>query len=110
MKTYRPLDHRVTIKESSIHGLGLFSKEDLEPSDRLGRSHVEWEGHLIRTPMGGFINHSETPNAFILKNVNFRELIVIRPVKSGEEITVFYTEYKVDNSEESLVGILYKNK
>ena len=60
--------------------------------------------------MGGFINHSETPNAFILKNVNFRELIVIRPVKSGEEITVFYTEYKVDNSEESLVGILYKNK
>jgi hypothetical protein len=76
----------------------------------LGRTHVEWEGQLIRTPMGGFINHSETPNAFILKNVNFRELIIIKPVKPWHEITVFYTEYKVDNTEESLVGILHQNK
>ena len=110
MSTYRPLDHRVTVKQSSIDGLGLFAITDLEPSDRLGRSHVEWEGHLIRTPMGGFINHSETPNAFILKHVNFRELIVIRPIKSGEEITVYYTEYKVDSTPDSLVGILYSNK
>ena len=110
MSTYRPLDHRVTIQESKIDGLGLFAKEHLEPSDRLGTTHVEWEGKLIRTPMGGFINHSETPNAFILKHVNFRELIIIRPIKPWHEITVYYTEYKVDNSEDSLVGILYANK
>ena len=82
----------------------------MEPSRRLGWTHVDFEGHLIRTPLGGFVNHSETPNAFILKNVNFRELIVIREIKEGDEITVYYTEYKVDNSEDSLVGILYKNK
>ena len=110
MSTYRPLDHRVTIKESSIDGLGLFAIKDLDPSDRLGWSHVEFEGHLIRTPMGGFINHSETPNAFILKNVNFRELIVIKKIKAGDEITVYYTEYKVDTTPDSLVGILYSNK
>lgn len=110
MNTYRPLDHRVTIQKSEIDGLGLFAITDLEPSARLGRSHVEWEGHLIRTPMGGFINHSENPNAFILKHVNFRELIIIKPVIAGEEITVFYTEYKVDKTPDSLVGILYNNK
>jgi SET domain-containing protein len=60
--------------------------------------------------MGGFVNHSETPNAFILKNVNFRELIVIKKIKAGDEITVYYTEYKVDNTPDSLVGILYSNK
>ena len=93
MSTYRPLDHRVTVKESSIDGLGLFAIKDLDPSDRLGWSHVEFEGHLIRTPMGGFVNHSETPNAFILKNVNFRELIVIKKIKAGDEITANYNLY-----------------
>lgn len=110
MSTYRPLPSRVTVGRSSIHGHGLFAAKDLEPSDRLGWSHVEFEGHLIRTPLGGFVNHSENPNAFILKHVNFRELIITKPIKSGEEITVFYTEYKVDNTPDSLVGILYKNK
>jgi hypothetical protein len=60
--------------------------------------------------MGGFINHSETPNAFILKHVNFRELIIIRSIKPWQEITVYYTEYKVDNTLDSLVGVLYSNK
>lgn len=110
MLTYRPLPHDCTIQSSDIHGLGLFATNNMEPSRRLGWTHVDFEGHLIRTPLGGFVNHSETPNAFILKNVNFRELIVIREIKEGDEITVYYTEYKVDNSEDSLVGILYKNK
>lgn len=99
MSTYRPLPHDVTINASYIDGLGLFAMEDLEPSRRLGWTHVDFEGHLIRTPLGGFINHSDTPNAFILKNVNFRELIIIKPVKAGDEITVTYTEYKVDENE-----------
>lgn len=95
MSTYRPLPHDVTLQSSNIDGLGLFAKADIEPSRRLGWTHVDFEGHLIRTPLGGFVNHSETPNAFILKNINFRELIVIRDIKVGEEITVYYTEYKV---------------
>jgi len=95
MSTYRPLPHDVTIQNSDIEGLGLFAKLDIAPSRRLGWTHVDFEGHLIRTPLGGFVNHSETPNAFILKNVNFRELIAIRDIKAGEEITVYYTEYKV---------------
>lgn len=95
-ETYRPLPNSVTIKESSIHGLGIFATQLLEPSARLGRTHVDWEGHLIRTPLGGFINHSEKPNAFILQHVNFRELIIIDYIHPGDEITVKYTMYKVD--------------
>jgi SET domain-containing protein len=96
MSTYRPLPYDVTIQNSEIEGLGLFAKSDIEPSRRLGWTHVEFEGHLIRTPLGGFVNHSETPNAFILKQVNFREMIAIRDIKAGEEITLYYTEYKVN--------------
>ena len=77
-ETYRPLPNSVTIKESSIHGLGIFATQLLEPSARLGRTHVDWEGHLIRTPLGGFINHSEKPNAFILQHINYREALIQR--------------------------------
>lgn len=110
MSTYRPLPNSVTIQESKIDGLGLFAKEHIEPNTRLGRTHVEWEGNLIRTPLGGFINHSQNPNAFILKQVNFRELVIIKPIKPWEEITVYYTEYKVDNTPDSILGLLYSNK
>ena len=95
-ETYRPLPNSVTIKESSIHGLGIFATQLLEPSARLGRTHVDWEGHLIRTPLGGFINHSEKPNCFIHENIHYhdgwqRELYTTRPIEVGEELTVYYT-------------------
>ena len=110
MSTYRPLPNSVTIQESKIDGLGLFAKEHIGPNTRLGRTHIEWEGNLIRTPLGGFINHSQNPNAFILKQVNFRELVIIKPIKPWEEITVYYTEYKVDDAVENLHALLYSNK
>jgi len=66
--TYRPLPSYMTIKKSPIDGLGLFTLKaikDLETS--LGVTHVWYEevGEVFRTPLGGFINHSETPNCEI---------------------------------------------
>ena len=89
-ETYRPLPNSVTIKESSIHGLGIFATQLLEPSARLGRTHVDWEGHLIRTPLGGFINHSDNPNCFITTDAGDRTLYATMPIKEGDEITVYY--------------------
>jgi hypothetical protein len=48
----------------------------------------------LRTPLGGFINHAEQPNA----KINFvtggvRALTIEKAVKKGEEITVFYVLY-----------------
>lgn len=95
-ETYRPLPTSVTVNKSSIDGLGLFATEDLEPSTKLGRTHVEWEGHVIRTPLGGFINHSDNPNSVIVNHSNWRELITCKPIESGDEITVYYVMYKID--------------
>ena len=95
---YRPLIEELTIKESKINGLGLFAKENIKAGVFLGETHI-WESkrfEYIITPLGGFINHSETPNCFINENIHYhdgqqRELYTTRPIKSGEEITVFYT-------------------
>lgn len=98
---YRPLVDGLTIKESNIDGLGLFATEDLHPGIYLGVTHIYQEKRgWIRTPLGGFINHSEDPNCFINENIHYhdgtqRELYVVKPIKKGEEITIYYTLYKV---------------
>ena len=96
--TYKPLSHRLTIKDSSIHGLGLFATEDIREGTNLGISHVFTEDQLLRTPLGGFYNHSEDPNAYTrLVNpglrehgMRFVELRTLRKIDKGEEITAFY--------------------
>ena len=95
---YRPLIDELTIRESKINGLGLHATENIKAGVYLGVTHI-WVSSprvgWIRTPLGGFINHSKEPNSFILTNIDFpdgnqRELYTIRPIKKGEEITVFY--------------------
>ena len=59
---YTPLPKSLTIKQSKINGLGLFAKENIEQGTNLGTSHVKLGEQIIRTPLGGFINHSNDPN------------------------------------------------
>ena len=66
---YKALHSDITIKKSSIHGLGIFAIKSIPKDTVLGVSHVKDKdntGHYhigyIRTPLGGFINHSTQPN------------------------------------------------
>jgi|TARA_R110000787_G_scaffold114936_1_gene224812 hypothetical protein len=99
--TYTPLPKGMTIQPSKIDGLGLFTLKtikDLETS--LGVTHVWYEevGTVFRTPLGGFINHSETPNCEIKRfdGTVVSHLFPIKTIKTGEEITLKYTMYSVD--------------
>ncbi len=91
-KEYFPLPKCLTIKQSPIHGLGLFAVEDIEQGVDLGKSHYLIEGDLIRTPLGGFINHSDTPNLILVrrKGSRFYHAVVSKNVKAGEELTGKY--------------------
>ena len=69
---YRPLCTGLTLKESPIDGIGLFATEDFKAGIFLGETHI-WEQkrrEFIRTPLGGYINHSEEPNCFINTNIH----------------------------------------
>ena len=104
---YNPLPDTVTIKESEIHGLGLFATSNIPKGTNLGViHHVSSKGDIIRTPLGGFGNHSETPNCKKIKSVTRNRmtetiLMTSRDISAGEEITWKYTLYKtVDNHDE----------
>ena len=88
--TYKPLPDSLTIKPSSINGLGLFATQDIKDGTQLGITHILINDEIIRTPLGGFINHSENPNCYINTEGEERRLYSVRPIKNGEEITVYY--------------------
>ena len=99
---YKPLPDSLTIKQSKVNGLGLFAKEFIKQGTNLGTSHVKVNGTIIRTPLGGFINHSNDPNCVkvelqddeTLKTKKWT-LVTLRDIKEGEEITLRYTFYKI---------------
>tara|TARA_B100001123_G_scaffold221500_1_gene249681 strand:+ start:1107 stop:1547 length:441 start_codon:yes stop_codon:yes gene_type:complete len=62
---YKPLPKQLTIKKSPIEGLGLYATEDIKKNSYIGVTHVRdelFENKYIRTPVGGFYNHSNQPN------------------------------------------------
>ena len=94
---YRPLPDYLTIQPSKVEGLGLFTLKDLEPYESLGMTHAHWFGednNLLRTPLGGFINHSETPNCKITGKMT-RYLFTEEFIPAGTELTVKYSMYSV---------------
>jgi|TARA_R110000803_G_scaffold210798_1_gene283799 hypothetical protein len=111
MGLYKPLHQGLTIKQSDIEGLGLFSEINMGPGIDLGPSHIDTgvkaygiEGNLItRTPLGGYYNHSDTPNCeklicnseCVYKNTHHWHLHTIKAIKSGDELTATYSMYDI---------------
>ena len=118
-QTYKPLSDNLFIEESMIDGQGLFASKDIPEGTDLGISHIEIEKdkmaplEMLRTPLGGFINHEKTikekneegkeveisgPNC---KRIRGRRdgckieysLITRRDIKAGEELTLEYSMY-----------------
>ena len=121
---YRPLPKSLTIKDSKIDGLGLFSKTKIQKNSFIGITHVkhdDFQDMYIRTPLGGFYNHSKNPNVTKIssdtlpkydfgqniemkikesledKNNNklkYLYLVSLKDIEAGEEILAKYTFYE----------------
>ena len=105
---YTPLPDSLTIKTSRVNGLGLFAKEAIPQATNFGMTHVEIGEKILRTPLGGFINHANDPNCvkveLLMSNhddpklkFNYKKwnLVTIKDIKKDEEITLKYTFYNV---------------
>ena len=100
---YKPLPDSVEIRKSPIHGVGLFAKIPIERGKHLGVSHIYapgFETSYIRTPVGGFINHSDEPNCIKIESpeesmITYFSLVTLRNVEQDEELTITYTLYNV---------------
>jgi len=62
---YKPLPSCLTIQKSPIEGLGLYAIKKIKSNTFIGLTHIKdknFENGYIRTPLGGFYNHSNKPN------------------------------------------------
>ena len=94
--SYRPLPYYLTIGDSPIDGKGLFATENIDANHVIGVTHVKdvrFEDGYIRTPLGGFFNHSDNPNCEVITVGDFIKLKTIKEIKVGEELTATYTIY-----------------
>jgi len=98
---YKPLLDSITIKKSNIQGLGLFAVEKISAGKILGMGWIKAEiAHdgVWRTPLGGFINHSDTPNCVKTEKDTSKYIFLSvgdNDIEAGEELTVKYTFYNV---------------
>ena len=100
---YKPLPESLTIKQSGINGLGLFADQKIMQATNLGMSHMKMKDTIFRTPLGGFINHANIPNCakveLLMSDDSFDSkkwnLVALRDIKEGEELTVRYTFYAI---------------
>jgi len=101
---YRPLPDCVTPHEakwlSKITGkfqLGLFATEFIPDGTILGVTHVpdeRFQDGLIRTPLGGFFNHTDNPNIeLVALDDGIRHMHTLRNINEGDEITATYYTY-----------------
>ena len=101
---YKPLPKELRLGFSDIHDIGVFAKEAIPKATNFGMTHLQFGKNLIRTPLGGFLNHSDDPNCEKVKlkftddkNFLFNKwnLITLKDIKEGEELTLTYTFYKL---------------
>ena len=96
---YQALPEFIKVKDSPVAGQGLFATDDIPEGVDLGISHVVVDDSIMRTPLGGFINHSEQPNCVkIEEDREWGKVYYMRTIKEimcGEELFLCYTFYSV---------------
>ena len=107
-KLYKPLPEGLRIEKSKIEGYGLVTLSFIKEGTNLGVSHIKIKDEIIRTPLGGFLNHSDEPNCEKIKlqtdNYSKYNLVAIKDITGGDELTVKYTFYNIKKEETKTVS------
>jgi len=81
-----PVGYNVSVKESRIHNLGLFSTSSFNKGDYICPAKVANN----RTLAGRYTNHSATPNSEMVQDGINVVLVAIEDIKDGVELTTCY--------------------
>ena len=101
---YKPLPKQLTIKKSPIDGLGLYALEYIKKNSFIGVTHVrdeQFENKYIRTPIGGFYNHSNEPNVVRMVSDTLPKL------KFGDNVNSKKNIREEKDEKESLEDVFY---
>ena len=92
---YQALPSTLHVKDSPVAGQGIFALEEIPVGMVLGMSHIIIDDVIYRTPLVGFINHSDDPNCMKWNEDNKYFVKTIKPIHRDEELFLKYTFYKI---------------
>jgi len=101
---YRPLPEQLTIKNSPIEGLGLFATQNIKANSFIGVTHIrdeQFDNKYIRTPLGGFYNHSNNPT--VMRMVSN----ILPTLKFGDSIDTKAKAKKFDENDTNRENMYY---
>ena len=94
---YKPLPDFIDIQDSEIDGKGLFAKQIIKENTNIGISHVMIDNPeiWIRSPLGGFVNHSIDNNCILYVKEDWDDYIIYniittKKILANEEILLNY--------------------
>ena len=94
---YNPLPDNLSIRKSDIHGHGIFANKEIKKDYDLGSTHIKVPMILgfIRTPLGGFLNHSNKPYCVLEVTRDWDDYIIYNVftttvIKKNEELLLEY--------------------
>ncbi len=96
MSNYLALPIGLVVRDSKIHGQGVFTTLPIEAGYDFGITHItdsRFKDGYIRTPLGGFINHSDSPNCEFYVQGDSIKFKTIRKINTNEELTAKYFLY-----------------
>lgn len=79
---------KVTTGLSSIDGIGLFARVPIASGDAICVARAG----PSRTPAGRYTNHSDSPNAVMVKTQDEWRWVARRDIAAGEEILIDYRQ------------------
>jgi SET domain-containing protein len=74
----------------------LFAVKDISKDLVFGVSHIKdnrFKDEYIRTPLGGFVNHSNNPNCEFYIDGDYIKLRTLEDISKGNELTAKYWLY-----------------
>ena len=104
LNMYRPLPEQLTIKNSPIEGLGLFATQNINTNSFIGVTHIrdeQFDNKYIRTPLGGFYNHSNNPT--VMRMVSN----ILPTLKFGDSIDTKAKAKKFDENDTNRENMYY---
>jgi hypothetical protein len=81
---YEPIEGEFYLGDSIIEGQGVFTSKRFMSGEYVGKTVIEGK----KTQLGRFVNHSNYPNCTYAGD----QLIVLRSIDCGQEVTVSYSE------------------
>ena len=92
------------VKSSPIEGLGLFATKEIKANTFIGITHIrdeQFENKYIRTPLGGFYNHSDSPT------VQRMVSNILPTLKFGDPIDPTAKAKKFNENDDNLENMYY---